>query len=164
MTAPASFARRVAATTAIVAALPVLTANVTAAARAARPPSLPGHPLLIDRPGLHVYGPANIARSGCPQLLPLPAHAAAIVQRAVVLAMPPFEHRLHLDGRDPAVTVGPTAASGFSPLAGGCGRTDWARSIFASVQLPHVAGASLAQHRFAVGRVRQGWVIWAYIH
>jgi hypothetical protein len=78
--------------------------------------------------------------------------------------MPPFEKKVHLNGRDPVVTVGPAAASGFSFVAGGCGRADWARSIFASVSLPHVAGASLSQHRFAVGRVHQGWVIWAYIH
>jgi hypothetical protein len=33
------------------------------------------------------------------------------------------------------------------------------------VYLPHVTdSASLSQHRFAVGRVREGWVIWGYIH
>jgi hypothetical protein len=88
----------------------------------------------------------------------------SIVKRAVALAMPPFETKLHLNGRDAIVTVGPTLASGFSYVAAGCGRRDWGRSVFAAVRLPHVVGASLSQHRFAVGRVRQGWVIWGYIH
>ena len=79
--------------------------------------------------------------------------------------MPPFEKAVDLDGRDPVVTVAPTSRSGFSYLAGGCGRAAWARSVFANVSLPHVTNsASLSQHRFAVGRVRQGWVIWGYIH
>jgi hypothetical protein len=147
---------------AIVAAL--LAVPSTAVARAPQPPQLAGHTLLVNVPGLRVYGPANSASTSCPHLLPLPEHAMATVKRAVVLAMPPFEKHIHLNGHDPVVTVGPTPTSGFSYRAGGCGRIDWARSIFASVYLPHVAGASLAQHRFAVGRVRQGWVIWGYIH
>ncbi|MGH2972144.1 MAG: hypothetical protein ACRDNM_00750 [Gaiellaceae bacterium] len=142
-----------------------LVAATTAATAAAVAPVLPGHPLLVDRAGLRVYGPANPARTPCPHLLPLPAHAPATVKRAVELAMPPFEKRVGLDGRDPIVTVGPTSKSGFSYVAGGCGRTAWNRSIFANVLLPHVTNsASLSQHRFAVGRVRQGWVIWGYIH
>jgi hypothetical protein len=125
--------------------------------------------LLLDRPGLRVYGPANSARVPCPQLLVLPAGAPSSVKRATELAMPPFERKLGLDGRDAVVTVGPAATSGFSPAAAGCGngasaRTDWSRSVFANVYLPHVSGASLSQHRFAVGLVRQGWVIWGYIH
>ena len=79
--------------------------------------------------------------------------------------MPPFERSVGLDGRNPVVKVAATNRSGFSYLAGGRGRKAWARSIYASVYLPHVTNsASLSQHRFAVGRVRQGWVIWAYIH
>jgi hypothetical protein len=63
------------------------------------------------------------------------------------------------------VNVAPTSRSEFSYLAGGCGQVAWVRSIYASVYLPHVIdSASLSQHRFAVGRVRQGWVIWGYIH
>jgi hypothetical protein len=135
-----------------------------AAAQTTQPPQLAGHRLLVNRPGLRVYGPANSARTPCPHLLPLPTHAMATVKRAVVLAMPPFEKRVHLNGRDPVVSVGPITRSGFSYLAGGCGRIEWARSVFASVYLRHVAGASPSQHRFAVGRVRQGWVIWGYIH
>lgn len=128
-------------------------------------PALPGHRLWVDQGGLRVYGPANQARTPCPRLLAVPAHALATVKRAVELAMPPFEKAVNLDGRDPVVTVAPATRSGFSYLAGGCGRTAWARSIFAEVRLPHVTdSASLSQHRFAVGRVRQGWVIWAYIH
>jgi hypothetical protein len=126
---------------------------------------VPGHRLLVDKPGLRVYGPANMARTLCPRLLPLPAHALATVKRAVELAMPPFERSVGLDGRDPVVKVGHTSRSGFSYLAGGCGRAAWARSVYASVYLPHVTdSASMSQHRFAVGRVRQGWVIWGYIH
>lgn len=154
--------RRAVAVAAGVAAILALASAV--AARAAQPPHLAGHTLLVNRPGLRVYGPANSARTPCPRLLPLPAHAMATVKRAVSLAMPPFEKRVHLNGNDPVVTVGPTSRSGFSYRAEGCGRTDWARSVFASVYLPHVAGASLSQHRFAVGRVRQGWVIWGDIH
>jgi hypothetical protein len=87
------------------------------------------------------------------------------VKRAVQLAMPPFEKPVHLDGRDAVVTVAPDNRSAFNYRAGGCGRTAWARSVFAEVYLPHVTdSASLSQHRFAVGRVRQGWVIWGYIH
>jgi hypothetical protein len=80
--------------------------------------------------------------------------------------MPPFERRLKLDGRNPIVRVARASRSGTSYIAGGCGRAAWARSIFASVLLPHVEkiSASLSQHRFAIGRVRQGWVIWAFLH
>lgn len=101
----------------------------------------------------------------CPRLLPLPAHPLATVKRAVELAMPPFEKKLKLDGRDPIVKVGSASLSGFNYLAGGCGRTAWKRSIVAFVRLPHVTfSASLSQHTFAVGRVSQGWVLWGYIH
>ena len=147
-------------------ALAVATASTSVAATA-DPGSSPlrGHHLLVDQPGLRVYGPADYARTPCSQLLPLPAHALNTVKRAIELAMPPFEKALHLDGRDPVVTVTPTSRSGFSYRAGGCGRSAWARSVFANVYLPHITNsASLSQHRFAVGRVRQGWVIWGYIH
>jgi hypothetical protein len=132
-------------------------------------PVFPGHLLLVDRPGLRVYGPADSTRTPCPQLLPLPARALSSVKRAIELAMPPFERKVGLDGRDAVVTVGPATRSGFSPAAAGCGssaraRSDWSRSVFANVYLPHVNGASLSQHRFAVGLARQGWVIWGYIH
>jgi hypothetical protein len=95
----------------------------------------------------------------------LPVGALAAVKRAVELAEPPLEKRVHLDGRDAVVKVAPTSRSGFSYRAGGCRRLDWARSVYASVYHPHVTNsASLSQHRFAVGRVRQGWVMWGYIH
>lgn len=151
----------------LIAALAVAVAAVAsvAAALAAPAPQLPGHALLVNRPGLRVYSPALHASVPCPRLLPLPARALTTVKRAVELAMPPFERRLGLDGRDAIVKVAPTARSGFSYIAGGCGRTAWKRSIYADVTLPHVTNsASLAQHRFAVGHVRQGWVIWGYIH
>lgn len=143
----------------------VLAAATVPAASTASAPQLPGHLLLVSKPGLRVYSPAVHGSVPCPALLPLPAHALTTVKRAVELAMPPFEHRVHLDGRDAIVRVAPTAQSPFSYVAGGCGRTAWKRSIYADVSLPHVKdSASLAQHRFAVGRVRQGWVIWGYIH
>lgn len=136
-----------------------------AAAAQAAAPRLPGHALLVDRLGMRVYGPALHASTSCPQLLPLPANALTTVKRAVELAMPPYERSVGLDGRNPVVTVAATNRSGFSYLAGGCGRKAWARSIYASVYLPHVTdSASMSQHRFAVGRIRQGWVIWGYIH
>ena len=139
---------------------------VISQATAAATPTLPGHALLIDRHGLLVFGPPLRARVPCPRLLPLPAGALATVKRAVKLAMPPYERTLKLDGRDPLVKVGPASRSGFSYQAGGCGRTAWRRSIIASVLLPHVEkfSASMSQHTFAVGRVRQGWVLWGYIH
>jgi hypothetical protein len=135
------------------------------AAGAAAAPRLPGHALLVDRPGLRVYGPVQHAGVPCPRLLPLPAHALATVARAVGLAMPPFEAPYKLDGRDAVVKVGPATRSGFDSRAGGCGEQTWRRSIVAFVFLPHVTNsASLSQRTVAVGRVRQGWVIWAVIH
>jgi hypothetical protein len=126
--------------------------------------SFPGHPLLVNLPGLRVYGPPR-ARSTCPRVLPLPANAFATVKRAVELAMPPFEARLKLDGRDPSVKVGSASRSGFNYRAGGCGRTTWANSIVAFVSLPHVLNSvSMSQHTFAVARARDGWVLWAWIH
>lgn len=138
----------------------------TASATAARPPTLPGHALIVDRPGLRVYGPPLNARVPCPRLLPLPAGALATVKRAVELAMPSFERTLKLDGRDPIVKVRPASRSGFSYLAGGCGRAAWTGSLVANVLLPHVEkfSASMSQHTFAVGRVQQGWVLWGVIH
>jgi hypothetical protein len=122
---------------------------------------LPSHALLVQRDGFRVYGPSRT----CPTLLPLPREALSTVKRAVTLAMPPFEHAVKLDGRDPIVDVGPASRSGYSPAAGGCGRLAWARSIVASVRLPHVtSSASMSEHTFAVGRARDGWVLWAQIH
>jgi hypothetical protein len=148
----------------LVALAALVTTTLTASAAAA--PRLPGHALLVDRSGLRVFGPPRNGRVPCPRLLPLPTGALATVKRAVELAMPPYERTLKLDGRDPIVKVGPARDSGFSYRAAGCGRTAWRRSIVASVLLPHVEeySASLAQHTFAVGRVRQGWVLWGYIH
>jgi hypothetical protein len=152
---------------AVVSAAVVGTPLALAAVRHA--PTVPGHVLLVDRSGLRVYGPADSARVPCPKLLPLAADALSRVRRAIELAMPAFERKLGLEGRDAVVTVGPATTSGFSPAAAGCdngarARADWSRSIFASVYLPHVSGASLSQHRFAVGLVREGWVIWGHIH
>lgn len=146
-------------------ALAAAAVGMPVAVLAAPSPQLPGRVLLVNRPGLRVYSPALRGSVPCPHLLPLPAHALTTVRRAVELAMPPFERRLQLDGRDAVVTVAPTARSGFSYTAAGCGRTVWARSVYAEVYFPHITNsASLAQHRFAVGRVRQGWVIWGVIH
>jgi hypothetical protein len=78
--------------------------------------------------------------------------------------MPPFEARLNLNGRDPVVSVLAATRSGFTAVAGGCGRGAWRRSIVAFVRLPHVGSASLSQHTFAVGRMRAGWVMWAMVH
>ena len=145
----------------------VLAALLTAAASAVGPaPRLPGHPLLVDRPGLRVYGPWDRGHVQCPRLLPLAPDSVGTVKRAVELAMPPFERKLKLDGRDPIVKIAPASRSGFSYVAGGCGRLNWARSVVASVLLPHVEkfSASMSQHTFAVGRVSQGWVLWGYIH
>jgi hypothetical protein len=141
-------------------------ASVVAATASAAGPRVPGHPLLVDQPGLRVYGPARHVDTPCPHLLALPERALSIVKRAVELAMPPFEKRLRLDGRNPIVSVRPASRSGFSPSAGGCGRAAWGRSIVAGVLLPRVErlSAGMSQHTFAVGRVRQGWVLWGYIH
>jgi hypothetical protein len=146
-------------------ALAALAAPISADGAGA-PLRLPGHALLVDRPGLRVYGPPLHANVPCPDLLPLPAGARATVKRAVRLAMPTFEREVKLDGRDPIVKVDAAIRSDFSGQAGGCGPVAWARSLVASVLLPHVErfSASMSQHTFAVGRVRQGWVLWAYIH
>jgi hypothetical protein len=128
---------------------------------AAQPTALP-YPLLVRSDGLRVYGPPR--RPACPHALPLPAHALRSVERAVTLAMPPFEARLKLNGRDPHVQVGVATRSGYSSAAGGCGKSVWRRSIVATVRLPHIHGASLSQHTFAVVRIQQGWVLWAWIH
>jgi hypothetical protein len=129
-------------------------------------PRLPGHALLVDRPGLRVYGPAEHADTPCPRLLPPPARVLVTVKRAVELAMPPYERSLKLDGRNSIVRVAPATRSGYSYRAGGCGRAAWAQSVVATVLLPHVEklSASMSQHTFAVGRVHQGWVLWGYIH
>ena len=123
--------------------------------------SPPAYPLLVNRDGLRVYGPPTRPHVPCPHLLTLPAHYLATARRAVALAMPPFAARLKENGRDPIVSV---LRHAFSPIAGGCGRTAWRRSVVAFVQLPYVRGASLSQHTFFVGRIRSGWVLWAMIH
>lgn len=143
----------------------VMAAGLIVAAPSLAARSLPGYPLLVAKHGLRVYGPLVSARAACPRLLPPPADALAVVKHAVQLAMPPFERRLKLDGRNPIVQVAPADGSRISFVAGGCGRRAWARSVVAYVTLPHVKfSASLSQHRFAVGRVRQGWVMWAFLH
>ena len=78
--------------------------------------------------------------------------------------MPSFEARQKLNGQDPVVSVVPATDSGFSALAGGCGRAAWRRSIVAFVRLPRVRSASLSQHTFAVAHMRSGWMLWAVIH
>jgi hypothetical protein len=144
---------------------PVALIGITiAAVPPAATPRLPGHPLLVSRPGLRVYGPPRRASMACPTVLPLPADALATVKHAVEVAMPPFEAQLKLDGHDPVVKVAPASRSGFDDRAGGCGHTTWQRSIVAFVFLPQIKhSASLAQHTFAVARVAQGWVLWAWI-
>ena len=131
---------------------------VSAMAALASPPP---YPLLVNRDGLQVYGPPAGPHVPCPHLLTLPPHYLATARRAVALAMPPFAARLKQNGRDPIVSV---LRHAFSPIAGGCGRTAWRRSVVAFVQLPHVRGASLSQHTFFVGRIRSGWVLWGMIH
>ena len=142
----------------------LLAVGVFSASAAA--PVLPGHRLLVDVRGLRVYGPADRTHVPCPRLLPLPRGALTTVKRAVTLAMPAFERQVKLDGTDPIVKVRPSDHSGYDYRAGGCGRVAWTRSVVAEVLLPHVEtiSASMSQHTFAVGRVRQGWVLWGYIH
>jgi hypothetical protein len=78
--------------------------------------------------------------------------------------MPPFEAALKLNGRNPSVRVVRASSSGFVARAGGCGQTTWAHSIVAFVSLPNIRNsASLSHHTFAVARVREGWVLWAWI-
>ena len=140
----------------------VLTACAVVAGSAAA--AVPGYPLLVNRPGLRVYGPAHRARVPCPTgVLSLPANALAAAKNAVALAMPPFEAKLHLDGHDPQVSDVLAVKSPFRPIAGGCGTATWRRSVVAFVRLPHIAGASMSQHAFALARVRTGWVLWAWI-
>lgn len=143
----------------------VVAAALSAAfAGSATAQGLPGHALLVSRPGLHVYGPAQRAVVPCISALSLPSNALAAVKQAVELAMPPFEARLKLNGRNASVRVTSALRSGFDYHAGGCGRAIWARSIVAFVSLPRIRNsASLSRHTFAVARVREGWVLWAWI-
>lgn len=144
-----------------VSAVSALAIGLAGAASAAVPTD---YPLLVNQPGLRVYGPANRARVACPtDIVSLPTNALASAKTAVAVAMPRFEAKLNLDGRDPQVSVVLAAQSGFKPIAGGCGTAIWRRTIVASVRLPRVAGASLSQNTFAVARVRGGWVLWAWI-
>jgi hypothetical protein len=79
--------------------------------------------------------------------------------------MPSFEASLKLDGRNANVRVVRAVRSGLVSRAGGCGQSTWARSIVASVTLPNIRNsASLSHHTFTVARVREGWVLWAWIH
>lgn len=134
------------------------------AAAVATANGLPGYPLLASRAGGRVYGPPTHAHAPCPATLAPPANARSLVKRAVALAMPPFEARLHLDGRNPGVEVYPSTRSGFTYRAGGCGREVWNRSLVVSVSLPHIRNSSsLSHHTFAVARVRGGWVMWGWI-
>jgi hypothetical protein len=126
--------------------------------------SVARYALLARSGGLRVYGPPRHGPPPCPQALPLPHGALAIARRAVTLAMPPFEARLNLNGRDPIVHVAQAVRSGYVAAAGGCGRLAWRRSVVATVRLPHVAGASMSHHTFGVARIRAGWVLWAWIH
>ena len=122
------------------------------------------YPLLIAAHGVRVYGPPVTSHVPCPHALPLPRRSAQTVRRAVALAMPRLFARLHENGRDAIVAAGPATRSGFGAAAGGCGQAVWRRSIVAFVRLPHVSGASLSQHTFAVARIKAGWVLWAWIH
>jgi hypothetical protein len=127
-------------------------------ALASRPPD----PLIVRSHGLRVYGPPN-RPNVCPRLSVLPPYALLRAQQAVTLAMPPFAARLKANGRDPIVRTVPSRRA-FGPIAGGCGRGTWQRSVVAFVRLPHVCCASLSQHSFAVGRLRSGsWVLWAQL-
>jgi hypothetical protein len=127
--------------------------------------AFPSYPLLINQAGLRVYGPSERVGTQCPSLLSLPPRAMRVVERAVALAMPRYEARVKLNGRNALiVAVVPARSSGYSAVAGGCSQKVWARSIVAVVRLPLVNGASLSQHTFAVGRISQGWVLWALIH
>lgn len=152
--------------TALLAVLIALGLSLETGAAAPLQPTLPGHSLLVDRPGLRVFGPPLRADVPCPGLVPLLAGALANVKRAVALAMPSYERTIKLDGRDAIVTVATASHSAYDYHAGGCGQRAWARSVVATVLLPHVEkfSASMSQHTFAVGRVRQGWVLWGYIH
>jgi hypothetical protein len=72
----------------------------------------------------------------------LPTGALATVKGAVELAMPPYERKVKLDGRDAIVTVAAAGHSAYDYRAGGCGGRAWARSIVATVLLPHVERAT----------------------
>lgn len=147
----------------LIRSLMIASAGVVLVAAPALPANSP-YPLLVNKPGLRVYGPPLRANVPCPSLFSLSHDAPGIARKAVSLSMRPFELRLKLDGRDASVSVRPATRSGFSPAAGGCGRATWRRSLVAFVVLPHIRSASMSQHTFAVGRTRSGWVLWAWIH
>jgi hypothetical protein len=136
----------------------IVAAIVAASASATGSP----YPRLVDRHGFRVYGPPTRPNVPCPRVLALPPHALRIARRAVALAMPAFEARLKLNGRDPIVSVVPAARTRIRPY-GDCRRA-WRRSIVASVRLPHIHSASMSAHTFAVARIGAGWVLWAWLN
>jgi hypothetical protein len=142
----------------------MLAASAIVARSASAAVAPPGYPLLVDQHGMRVYGPADRAKVGCPSgVLPLPANALSEVERAVTLAMVPFAARVRLDGRSAQVRATRSGRSPFDAAAGACGATIWRRSVVASVRLPHVVGAAMAQDSFAVARLRGAWVLYAWI-
>lgn len=123
------------------------------------------YPFLASAKGVRIYGPpAQPGRGTCPRAAKLPNASLRQVRRLVAVAMPAFEARLHLNGHDARVRASFATASGFGPTAGGCGAQVWQRSVVAFVHLPHISGASRSEHTFAVAKIRQGWVLWAWIH
>jgi hypothetical protein len=123
------------------------------------------YPVLIHYHGMNVYGPYRSTHAICPRGVVREKPAFARVERgAVAAAMPAFARSLKLDGRDAVVRAVAATRSGFSARAGGCSVDTWDRSFVAFVRLPHVRGASLSQHTFAVARFPAGLVLWGWIH
>jgi hypothetical protein len=123
------------------------------------------YPVLTRYHGMNVYGPHRGTNAICPRGVVREKPAFARVARgAVAAAMPAFARSLKLDGRDPVVRAVAATRSGLSARAGGCGVKTWRKSFVAFVRFPHVRGASLSQHTFAVARFPAGLVLWALIH
>jgi hypothetical protein len=115
--------------------------------------------------GMRVYGPYRGDHAICPRgVLHERASFARTVRGAVAAAMPSFARSLKLDGRDAVVRAVVATRSGYVARTGGCGLKIWRRSFVASVRFPHVRGASLSQHTFAVARFPAGLVLWGWIH
>jgi hypothetical protein len=123
------------------------------------------YPVLTRYHAMNVYGPYRGTHAICPRgvVRERPAFAR-VVHGAVAAAMLAFARSLKLDGRDPVVRAVAATRSGLSARAGGCGVKTWRKSFVAFVRLPHVHGASLSQHTFAVARFPAGLVLWGWIH
>jgi hypothetical protein len=150
-----------------------LAAVVVALAVSAPAAAAPPYPLLAERDGIRVYGPApGQAWGRCPRAQPTRVHELPTAERAVLLAVPRLYSRergpVRTDIRDAtarAVRIGASVSTRAGPARATCGRRISALSLAVHVGFPHVDwSASMSSATFFVARVREGWVLWHQAH